>query len=343
MNPLFPRFQAALRRATDEILTRTALRDLLGGVRRGSQSSEEAQRQLKRAAAATRQASRAAGSSDPQSAEAIRSKILDSVTRQSGFAGELIKALLRPRGEQLGNARQELDAAAKLMRQLGDVVAAPEPQPAETGSPPRPPRTVRQAPAPAPDPEPIGTGGLRRPNYRPDDPILTGEMIPVVSSNVHSIGFIWNPQSPAKGTLKVRFLGRDRGKGRRGGGAMYHYFGVNPAVFDAFRIAASKGKFVWDRLRVRGTVSGHQFQYELAMLEKDGYVPRKATRYGDNEYYIGRQVQDLQGNTYRSQLEDEFVQKLGRNRKPPSVIAGRGAPPPNRGRPGPPNRGRPNN
>ena len=60
------------------------------------------------------------------------------------------------------------------------------------------------------------------------------EMIAVKSSNVHSIGY-------ENGTLYVRFLT----------GALYEYYDVPGAEYDAFLNAPSKGRFVYYRLRGR--------------------------------------------------------------------------------------------
>jgi hypothetical protein len=146
--------------------------------------------------------------------------------------------------------------------------------------------------------------------FRPDDPIITGEMIPVKSSNVHSIGFIWNDERPTDGTLKVRFLDSSGGKKTGKGGATYHYYDVHPRVFIEFQKASSKGKFVWDKLRVRGTVSGHQYRYGLARLGSSGYVPRQATRIGNKEWYLQRSVQAADGRTLKSALKDRMIRQL---------------------------------
>lgn len=146
----------------------------------------------------------------------------------------------------------------------------------------------------------------------PDDPVYRGEMIAVQSSNVHSIGFQFNDANPSKGTLLVRYL---QGKvGQKVAGPLYEYYDVHPAVFDSFRKAASKGKFVWDRLRVRGSVSGHRKQYKLAGI-RGGYVPRQAKRYGDNEYFVTRSVTAQNAatgerRTFQSGLPDRPVRRI---------------------------------
>lgn len=170
--------------------------------------------------------------------------------------------------------------------------------------------------------------GGQRVNIPDTDPLLTGDMILVKSSNVHSIGYIWNGRDPQRGTLKVRFLAKHTGAPSSGRGALYYYHDCPPQMFLAFHRAASKGKWVWDHLRIRGTVSGHQRPYELASLSSDGYVPRKAVRLGDEEWYLRRTVTGQDGNTYRSRLGDQLVRRDGR---------------PDNGRPGRPDNGRPSN
>ncbi|MEK9809271.1 MAG: KTSC domain-containing protein [Candidatus Nanopelagicales bacterium] len=148
----------------------------------------------------------------------------------------------------------------------------------------------------------------------PDDPIYRGEWITVASSNVYAIAYVYNDANPSKGTLKVRYLHKLKG-GSTEPGPVYEYYDVHPAVFDSFRAAASKGGFVWDRLRVRGTVSGHRYQYNLAGVHRSGYVPRKAVRYGNNEYFVGRQINTRNTVTgaiakLKSELPDARVRRV---------------------------------
>lgn len=198
------------------------------------------------------------------------------------------------------------------------------------------PRIAPPERAPQVSPLPTRTGGRRQ--WPADHPIMTGEMVEVDSSNVHSIGYEFNPDSPARGTLKIRFL-QSKGRGNaKGPGPLYHYAGVNPNVFEAFLQAASKGRFVWDRIRIRGTVSGHRYHYELKGIV-NGVVPRKATRLGPNEYFIGRRLEFTSQKTgqtreFTSQLPDQFVGQANAQRTNFGI--------PNRGAPnrGAPNRGR---
>ncbi len=369
MSGLFPRFQAALRNFAAAKLAASTVGKALANLgkrihsdvrataapRRSGHGAAPTKPDIMRAASAAARASKAVRGTN--TAEGMRNEILKRVTKAAGSAADVVEALLRPGGKPLATLERELAAAASLLRQFGYSVEPPQRQaePRHSGPTQRPsqrPRPIAEPESefaqPQSDLDNFRVGG-RHFQFKPNDPILTGEMIPVQSSNVHSIGYIWNEADSMKGTLKVRFLGTNRStspQSRGGKGPVYHYFGVHPAVFEAFRTAASKGKFVWDRLRVRGTVSGHQFPYELAKLQSDGYVPRKATRIGGDEHFIRRIVKGQNGRTYTSALQNEFVRRVGVNNPPPAVIAGRGAPnrgTPDRGGPsrGTPKRGRP--
>lgn len=81
-------------------------------------------------------------------------------------------------------------------------------------------------------------------------------------------------------------------------GPTYAYLSVPPAVFTAMKSAQSKGKFVWDKLRVRGSIHGHQYRYVLtkgALIETSQgpnfYVPRKATKNGFMQRAVASTVQ----------------------------------------------------
>lgn len=71
-------------------------------------------------------------------------------------------------------------------------------------------------------------------------------------------------------------------------GPTYAYYDVPIRVFVRMKLAHSKGTFVWDELRIRGTIYGHRFRYALVAAEStvtvDGeslpYIPRRATPAG---------------------------------------------------------------
>jgi len=175
----------------------------------------------------------------------------------------------------------------------------------------------------------FGDGKMRR--VKLDDPIVTGEMINVVSSNVHSIGFDINTHTPVIGTLKVRFYQTvgATARGAKVAGALYYYYNVPTDIFRRFQRAASKGKFVWDNLRIRGTVSGHKYDYSLAGI-RSGYVPRKATNTLGGEMFAKR--------SFFGQNEKTGERRLFHSRESAMVRPGNGRP--DNGRPAGPNRGR---
>ena len=243
--------------------------------------------------------------------------------------------------------------ARKLLESLGFTVSKPGSPKKRRQPAKRKPAPRRPAPQPPEEPEvtfktiepgqPVETGngmmrlriGGRVREYRPNDPIITGEMIEVESSNVYAIGFLWNNDDPMNGTLQIRFKQSRPGSNRKSGpGPLYYYEGVHPDVFTAFRRAASKGVFVWDRIRIRGTKSGHRYPYRLAGIT-GGYVPRKATRYGGNEYFIRRRItarstRTGQVRTFESTLPDRGVGKYQPERAQIGGRVDRGRP--NRGR-----------
>lgn len=98
-----------------------------------------------------------------------------------------------------------------------------------------------------------------------DHPLVTGDMVPVESSNVHSVGYDLEHR-----LLYVRYLDA---AGRAG--PLYGYHDVMPDEFLDFLDAPSKGRWVWDHLRERGTVAGYRKAYFLAGITR-GYVPRHA-------------------------------------------------------------------
>lgn len=81
---------------------------------------------------------------------------------------------------------------------------------------------------------------------------------------------------------------------------------------------------MWSNLRIRGTVSGHKFDYRLSGIT-NGYVPRKATIIGSEEWFIKRSFKGERNGETR-------VFTSGEDMRARYI--------PNRGRPEPPNRGR---
>lgn len=115
--------------------------------------------------------------------------------------------------------------------------------------------------------------------------IWAEEVLTPESSNVYSFAY-----DEAQGILYVSYKAaappgeRERPNER---GPTYSYGGrmrpVPRHVYVNMRSAVSKGGFVWDELRVRGTIHGHHYQYTLVSPSFAGgeiYVPRKATARG---------------------------------------------------------------
>ena len=147
-----------------------------------------------------------------------------------------------------------------------------------------------------PEPEP-------QPDYGPavdqhDMDLLKGTMYEVRSSNVHSIGMRTDQVGANTGTLLIRYLATQQGGVRSGPGSLYGYFDVPVTLFLELQHAASKGIFLWDHVRVRGTISGHRYVYELLGINSqyaggtmhENYVPRQAAilRGNAGEHYIQR-------------------------------------------------------
>lgn len=357
-NPLFPQFERALREAALREFRATRIGQLANEVARLSRGSGSRRQATKLVREITRTAkgvakyslgsdlgrwvSKAVGDFLKPIVNLLRG--LSGGGRRPPGGGGPAAPFSPPPGEPRNPFDEEIQTAIRFLEAFGYTVTGPG-------------RTAAPEPKSEPEQRPQDLGFRTEPPLEPgqrrvggrilqgseNDPLYTGEMIEVESSNVHSIGFLWNDANPMQGTLKVRFLQDSRkGKGKIAG-PLYYYYDVHPLVFDAFRRAGSKGGFVWDRLRIRGTVSGHRFQYELRGIA-EGYLPRKATRYGNNEYFIGRRARFQSVRTgeiqeFESALPDRFVQSLETPRRGPQGFV-----PPDRGTPnrGGPNRGRPN-
>lgn len=143
------------------------------------------------------------------------------------------------------------------------------------------------------------------------------------SSNVY--GYYFERESRRVGILYVTFKAEVDGERPNAPGQTYAYYDVPVRKHHEFQQAAasSAGGAVWDYLRIRGTVWGHQHQYRLVQSHGD-YVPRKATPRG----YRTRNLPAL---------------GVGRREYRRSTLPERLFYPPNRGGPnrGDPNRGDP--
>lgn len=320
MNPLFKNATRAIKATVRSEFRSGELGRALTELERKTLRKGQAKKYLQQIASRIRGqsplpgwADRVSGKLERYAKDKSEEKLSQIIFKSLGPLGDVLQALIRPKGKRLASLDRELTAATNLLRAFGHEVIPPPPARGGIAAKTKATQqyleslgfTVRK-PLPGwnaaarPKPLPgwttlvrpgarktvdldVGLGRLNR--IRKDDPLLTGKMIPVVSSNVHSIGFDINPHNAQIGTLKVRFL-MAVGQGKVAG-ALYDYYHVPTAVFQNFRRAASKGKFVWDKLRIRGTVSGHRFDYKLTGISR-GYVPRKATYSPQGEYFTKR-------------------------------------------------------
>ncbi len=291
-----------------------------------------------------------------------------SLSNQFDLAKEMLEAegflVIPPPGRRAkavqaikpGSGRREMDAIlAELMRShgfnvtAGELVAEPDaerevqPGPDERRGRVRQPGTLPLGMDPSTRagrprkvidmPSPEGTARVSIKH-----PLVTGDFVPAVgSSNVHSYAY-----SADTGTLFVRFLDTIKGSGmapsrRAGPGPLYKYYGVTPREFVSLHKAASKGKWVWDKLRIRGTKSGHRKDYRLVGVSPiSGYVPRKATLTPDGEWYEQRRLHAGGGKWLTSSLSSgPAMGGLKINRAQPNRAAANDGRPPSRntGRP----------
>ncbi len=109
----------------------------------------------------------------------------------------------------------------------------------------------------------------------PDDPLLTAEMLPVASSNVCKIGFQMNFNNPKIGGLVVQYFQKSQRGAGKIPGPSYLYKNAPVSLFQQLRNAPSKGEFIWDHVRERGTIAGTQYEYVL-IRAAESYLPRRA-------------------------------------------------------------------
>jgi hypothetical protein len=150
---------------------------------------------------------------------------------------------------------------------------------------------------------------------RPDDPILTGEMVPVESSNVSSVGFDLNERNPERSTMRIQYLQPDqRGGKRKVPGPVYAYSPVSHRQFRSILRAGRKGSWIWDNLRVRGSIAGFRIPYSLIQSQQ-GNVPRRATMIAGQQWLIRRRKQAiLSGGRTRTVQSSLPSQRLGSTR-----------------------------
>lgn len=260
-----------------------------------------------------------------------REAINQFLDAMGGF-GLLIKSLMNPPGgwsarvpkelvkainfaAQFADEPEVVDSLQRILEGQGAEVSWPKGKPKKRKPAAEPMRLARETAVS------IDTGKGGKQDFPPDHPIVTGDMVETpMSSNVYAFGYDLESRS-----LYIRFKdrvppGSGGGYGSGGGrphrpGPIYRYFNVPPAVFLGMLKASSRGTFIWDVIRVRGTVSGHNFDYALVGVQ-GGYVPRKAQNRPEGEAYMPREILTDRGNTLKSRLGFEWVRKLGRDGKP---------------------------
>lgn len=115
---------------------------------------------------------------------------------------------------------------------------------------------------------------------------------------------------------------------QNGPGPIYEYKGVS--IPEAHSIFASNdvGEWLWDRLRIRGTWSGHQKPYRLVSISH-GYLPRKATanyKGTGEEWFVRRQTWGTDGKAIYSQLPTAPAPPMGYDGRPYRATPNRGRP-----------------
>jgi len=187
----------------------------------------------------------------------------------------------------------------QYLESLGYAVIPPGEEPKER---PRLPEGIEQRPGRKTVDVPMAGGQVKR--LRPDHPLLTGEFVQVASSNVHSYSYDYEAAA-----LYIRFLDHGDDGARGGPGPLYRYDNVEPELALDLERAASKGGWVWDHLRIRGTISGHQKDYALVGVP-GGYVPRKATLTEAGETLVPRNIRLPGGQWVQSKRPLAVVRPL---------------------------------
>jgi hypothetical protein len=232
-------------------------------------------------------------------------------------------------------------------------MGSPPPLPRRTTPPPKPPKKPPSAVPPQP-PQGEPPGGKPSPTgksrLKPQQPAKPGEeaeyaeeILTPQSSNVYSFSY-YRASGDKLGTLYVTFKasklnpdglrhvkghgGRQQLRGTLGSthsggksnepGSQYGYYRVPPAIFTRMKAAVSKGKFVWDALRIRGTIYGHQYAYSLVQGQivtggKSGlYVPRRATQEGFRSRSLADAGTGRRGFTVSTLPATKFPDRLTR-------------------------------
>lgn len=224
----------------------------------------------------------AAGQTSSGLRQWLSKQIGDARDSGLGATGKLISALFRPfNRHEPAITREDVQAAQELMQELELPATAGNRGLNIPGA--RPHYNVSTQPAPDDDDW--------RFHERNTEPVMEGPILVHGSSNVFSISYLFptNGDTSGNGAIVVRFLAGDS-KHRAGPGASYKYWPVSYTLFQEFKVAASKGTFVWDHFRVRGSVAGHQTNVAIIDIGDLPSVPRLAglKRGHQGEYFIPR-------------------------------------------------------
>lgn len=163
---------------------------------------------------------------------------------------------------------------------------------------------------------PMAESGKRR--FQVDHPIVTGTEVKAESSNVYSYWYNYDAKTLFIRYWEVKREGSNSGSPQAG--PTYSYSNVTPEEFLTLYKAGSKGTWVWDNLRIRGTVSGTKggHAYDLVGVGDSGYVPRKATfssgPSGPGEYFVQRNMNVPGTNIWlKSQRQNQLVSSYAKN------------------------------
>lgn len=254
-----------------------------------------------------------------------------------------------PTSSNVAAAKALLEALGYTVEKGGRIAPTapggrrPPPLPPTPGTRPPPAPSPQQPPAPPQTRFSTRTPELGRPPARgEEDPFGPEIHLTPQSSNVYSFSY-YRRAGEATGTLFVRFKAQrlnadsvSHGTGRLGGrrqlhgslgstvaggdrpnlpGVLYAYYRVPPGVYLRMQTASSKGKFVWDNLRVRGTIYGHKYAYAAVQGQvttdaltpgiRGTYIPRRATKSGFKTRSIadvGTGRRGFQSSTLPSQI-----------------------------------------
>lgn len=224
-----------------------------------------------------------------------------------------------------GYEREVEQAAAEVLEEMAPPQAPPPGSADTAGAADEPPQ--RPSGAVVVEPRWSARKALEPPMPGTDSP-LSPEILTPRSSNVYSFQYDYSSS-----TLLVRFkapkLDGDKvfnvkGGGMKAGGGvhkgktndpgpLYAYLDVPVRVFRRIASAQSAGKAVWDELRIRGTIYGHQYRYMLvqgAVVPGESgrlatYVPRRATVRG-----FRKRATPVVGTGKRAWIESTLPERL---------------------------------